>query len=55
MLNNPLATRAHLYTLAGVCALPRALSPHREISPRSDMAALPQGQYTDHTGGRDLL
>ena len=42
MLNNPLATRAHLYTLAGVCALPRALSPHREISPRSDMAALPQ-------------
>ena len=34
--------RAHLYTLAGVCALPRALSPHREISPRSDMAALPQ-------------
>ena len=37
-----MATRAHLYTLAGVCALPRALSPHREISPRSDMAALPQ-------------
>ena len=34
--------RAHLYTLAGVCALPRALSPHRELSPRSDMAALPQ-------------
>ena len=25
-----------------MCALPRALSPHREISPRSDMAALPQ-------------
>ena len=38
----PLEQRAHLYTLAGVCALPRALSPHREISPRSDMAALPQ-------------
>jgi len=37
-----LATRAHLYTLAGVCALPRALSPHRELSPHSDMAALPQ-------------
>ena len=36
------AQRAHLYTLAGVCALPRALSPHRELSPRSDMAALPQ-------------
>ena len=34
--------RAHLYTLAGVCALPRALSPHRELSPRSDMPALPQ-------------
>ena len=34
--------RAHLYTLTGVCALPRALSPHRELSPRSDMAALPQ-------------
>ena len=34
--------RAHLYTLAGVCALPRALSPHRELSPHSDMAALPQ-------------
>ena len=42
MLNNPLATRAHLYTLAGVCALPRALSPHRDFTPRSDMAALPQ-------------
>ena len=38
----PLEQRAHLYTLAGVCALPRALSPHRELSPRSDMAALPQ-------------
>ena len=37
-----MAQRAHLYTLAGVCALPRALSPHRELSPRSDMAALPQ-------------
>jgi hypothetical protein len=37
-----LEQRAHLYTLAGVCALPRALSPHRELSPRSDMAALPQ-------------
>ena len=32
-----MATRAHLYTLAGVCALPRALSPHREVSPRSDI------------------
>ena len=32
----PLEQKAHLYTLAGVCALPRALSPHREISPRSD-------------------
>ena len=41
-LKIPLEQRAHLYTLAGVCALPRALSPHREISPRSDMAALPQ-------------
>ena len=37
-----MATRAHLYTLAGVCALPRALSPHRDFTPRSDMAALPQ-------------
>ena len=34
--------RVHLYTLAGVCALPRALSPHRELSPHSDMAALPR-------------
>ena len=32
----PLEQRAHLYTLTGVCALPRALSPHREVSPRSD-------------------
>ena len=37
-----LEQRAHLYTLAGVCALPRALSPHGEIYPCSDMAALPR-------------
>ena len=29
----PLEQRAHLYTLAGVCALPRALSPHRGTFP----------------------
>ena len=40
--------RAHLYTLAGVCALPRALSPHREVSPRSDIGgfAADRGSYT---------
>jgi len=43
-----LEQRAHLYTLAGVCALPRALSPHRELSPRSDIGgfAADRGSYT---------
>ena len=34
--------RAHLYTLAGVCALPRALSPHRELPRAPILAVLPQ-------------
>ena len=34
--------RAHLYTLAGVCALPRAYLRTGNFPPRSDMAALPQ-------------
>ena len=34
--------RAHLYTLAGVCALPRACLRTGRFTPRSDMAALPQ-------------
>ena len=38
----PLEQRAHLYTLAGVCALPRAYLRTGNFPPRSDMAALPQ-------------
>lgn len=41
-LKIPLEQRAHLYTLAGVCALPRALSPHRELPRAPILAVLPQ-------------
>ena len=47
-LKIPLEQRAHLYTLAGVCALPRALSLYRVLSPRSDIGgfAADRGSYT---------
>ena len=41
-LNNPLGTKGALIHPYGRVRSAEGLSPHREISPRSDMAALPQ-------------
>ena len=38
--------RAHLYTLAGVCALPRALSPHRTLLPCAEIGGLRRDRET---------
>lgn len=42
----PLHTRAHLYTLTGVCALPRALSPHRALLPCAEIGGLRRDRET---------
>ena len=39
-------TRAHLFTLTGVCALPRALSPHRALLPCAEIGGLRRDRET---------